>query len=59
MTQSILVTGTSSGFGKLIVETLARSGHQVFASMRNTQGKTALLQRASSVWPRRKNWIFR
>lgn len=32
----ILVTGTSSGFGAMTAEALARNGHRVFASMRDT-----------------------
>jgi NAD(P)-dependent dehydrogenase (short-subunit alcohol dehydrogenase family) len=32
----VLITGTSSGFGWLTALTLARAGHHVFASMRNT-----------------------
>ena len=31
---AVLVTGSSSGFGELIVKTLARDGHRVFATMR-------------------------
>ncbi len=31
----ILITGTSSGFGRLATITLARQGHQVIATMRD------------------------
>jgi NAD(P)-dependent dehydrogenase (short-subunit alcohol dehydrogenase family) len=41
MTQTILVTGSTSGFGRLTVETLARQGHNVFAGMRAVAGKNA------------------
>ncbi len=34
--QVILITGTSSGIGRLAAETLARAGHSVYASMRNS-----------------------
>lgn len=39
MTKTILITGTSSGFGRDTAETLAHAGHEVFASMRDPQGK--------------------
>lgn len=39
--QTILVTGSNSGFGRLIVETLARQGARVFAGMRDPGGKNA------------------
>lgn len=41
MAQTILVTGSTSGFGRLTVETLARQGYIVFAGMRATAGKNA------------------
>lgn len=41
MAQTIFVTGSSSGFGRLIVETLARQKYTVFAGMRAVAGKNA------------------
>jgi NAD(P)-dependent dehydrogenase (short-subunit alcohol dehydrogenase family) len=37
----VLITGTSSGFGKLFVEKFARNGYCVFATMRGVNGKNA------------------
>ena len=37
----VLITGTSSGFGKLFVEKFARNGYSVFATMRGVTGKNA------------------
>ena len=39
--QQVLITGASTGFGRLIAETLARNKYQVFATMRNINGKNA------------------
>ena len=37
----IVVTGASSGFGRLNAEALSLAGHTVYASMRNTEGRNA------------------
>lgn len=37
--QVVLITGTSSGIGRLTAETLARSGYSVYASMRDTASR--------------------
>jgi NAD(P)-dependent dehydrogenase (short-subunit alcohol dehydrogenase family) len=39
--QVVLITGASSGFGRLIAETLARQNFHVLATMRNVNGKNA------------------
>jgi len=41
----VLITGTSSGFGRLIAETLARRKYQVFATMRDVKGRNATVAR--------------
>jgi NAD(P)-dependent dehydrogenase (short-subunit alcohol dehydrogenase family) len=41
MAQTVLITGTSTGFGNLTARTLARAGHTVVAGMRGTTGKNA------------------
>jgi NAD(P)-dependent dehydrogenase (short-subunit alcohol dehydrogenase family) len=41
----VLITGTSSGFGRLIAETLARKKYRVFATMRDVKGRNATVAR--------------
>lgn len=41
MKQVIVITGASSGFGALTARALARAGHTVYASMRETTGRNA------------------
>jgi len=39
MKQVIVITGASSGFGRLSANALAKAGHTVYASMRDTTGR--------------------
>lgn len=41
MKQVIVITGASSGFGRLSANALAKAGHTVYASMRDTRGRNA------------------
>src|SRR5258707_2296291 len=41
MKQVIVITGASSGFGRLSANALANAGHTVYASMRGTTGRNA------------------
>jgi len=41
MKQIIVITGASSGFGRLSANALAKAGHTVYASMRGTMGRNA------------------
>jgi NAD(P)-dependent dehydrogenase (short-subunit alcohol dehydrogenase family) len=39
--QVVLITGSSTGFGRLVAEALSRRGHTVFATMRDPGGRNA------------------
>ena len=55
MGQSVLITGSSSGFGRAISEALARHGHTVFASMRDVGGKNAAAAAELTTWAQNEN----
>jgi NAD(P)-dependent dehydrogenase (short-subunit alcohol dehydrogenase family) len=48
----VLITGSSSGFGKLIVHTLARDGHRVFATMRGVDSRNRAAADEMREWAR-------
>jgi NAD(P)-dependent dehydrogenase (short-subunit alcohol dehydrogenase family) len=48
--QVILVTGASSGFGRMTAQSLAQAGHTVYASMRETEGRNAPQVAAIAAW---------
>jgi NAD(P)-dependent dehydrogenase (short-subunit alcohol dehydrogenase family) len=55
MTLDVLVTGCSSGFGELIVKTLARDGHRVYASMRGVADRNAAAADQLRTWAAQTN----
>ncbi|MCH7548310.1 MAG: SDR family oxidoreductase [Candidatus Krumholzibacteriota bacterium] len=50
MSKSVLITGTSSGFGLLTAKTLAEAGYEVYATMRGTDGKNKDAATALRTW---------
>ena len=52
---AVLVTGSSSGFGRRTAQTLARRGHHVFASMRGIDGKNAEAAETMRRWAATEN----
>ncbi|HEX8428331.1 SDR family oxidoreductase [Hymenobacter sp.] len=51
MKKIVLITGTSTGFGKLMTQTLAQAGHTVAAGMRGTTGKNAAVAQELAALP--------
>ena len=45
MSKVVLITGASSGFGRLTAEALAKAGHVVYASMRQVATRNAAAAR--------------
>lgn len=53
MNKVILITGSSSGFGKLTAQTLANEGHIVYASMRDTKSKNVAKANQLRDWAKK------
>lgn len=51
----VLITGTSSGFGRLIAEKLARKKYHVFATMRDVKGRNAAVAREIAELAKRES----
>jgi NADP-dependent 3-hydroxy acid dehydrogenase YdfG len=51
MSQTILITGTSTGFGKLMTTTLSKAGHTVIAGIRGVNGKNSEVAKELSALP--------
>ncbi len=58
MGQVIFITGGNSGFGRRMVETLARAGHLVFAAMREVDGKNADAAHALQTLAKQESWML-
>jgi len=50
--KTILITGASSGFGRLSANALAKAGYTVYASMRDTEGRNAAQARDVEAFAR-------
>lgn len=53
--KTIIVTGSGSGFGLLTVQTLAKQGHTVYATMRNVETKNATAAKELQSWAKENN----
>jgi NAD(P)-dependent dehydrogenase (short-subunit alcohol dehydrogenase family) len=56
MNQVVLITGTSTGFGRSAAETLAQRGYKVFATMRDTSGRNSRVCEELRSLAERKGW---
>lgn len=59
MSEIALVTGASSGFGRMITEALAASGHTVYASMRDIGGRNAKVAAELTAYARERGVTIR
>lgn len=59
MSKIILITGCSSGFGEITAKTLAKNGHTVYASMRDTGGRNRAKAQALTEWAQTNNLDLR
>lgn len=55
MSQVVLITGASTGFGRASAETMARRGYRVFATMRDSTGRNTPHREALEALARREN----
>jgi NAD(P)-dependent dehydrogenase (short-subunit alcohol dehydrogenase family) len=51
MKKIVFITGTSTGFGKLMVETLSKAGHTVIAGMRGVNSKNEKVAKELNALP--------
>lgn len=51
MKKIIFITGTSTGFGKLMVQTLSKAGHTIIAGMRGTTTKNKVVAQELNALP--------
>src|SRR5262245_61887801 len=59
MPSVVLVTGSSTGIGRLVVETAARAGHVVYATMRDTRSRNASAADALQLLAEMENLALR
>jgi NAD(P)-dependent dehydrogenase (short-subunit alcohol dehydrogenase family) len=55
MSQVVLITGASTGFGRASAEAMARRGYRVFATMRESTGRNSFHREALEALARREN----
>jgi NAD(P)-dependent dehydrogenase (short-subunit alcohol dehydrogenase family) len=56
MNKAVLITGTSTGFGRTAAETLARRGYSVYATMRDSSGRNRSACEALRSLADREGW---